>query len=97
MPPLPKKTFNIPFSGGAATVVCLLKYQGELGDVSSDYTSSTSAQYNADGTTVTFWGSAGAALSVSVNNGVMTVTLTHDTHIRITDCRCCLIPGDPFA
>lgn len=97
MPPLPKKTFNIPFSGGAATVVCLLKYIGKLDDASPEYTSSTSAQYNADGTTVTFFGSAGADLSVSVNNGVMTVTLTHDTQIRITDCRCCLIPGDPFA
>ena len=97
MPPLPKKTFNIPFSGGAATVVCLLKYTGKNDDTSSVYTSSTSAQYNADGTTVTFFGSAGADLSVSVNNGVLTVTLEYDTQIRITDCRCCLIPGDPFA
>lgn len=98
MPPIPKKTFNIPFSGGAATVVCLLKYTGKSDDdTSSVYTSSTSAQYNADGTTVTFFGSAGAYLSVSVNNGVMTVTLEYDIQIRITDCRCCLIPGVPFA
>lgn len=97
MPSIPKKTFNIPFSGGAATAVCLFKYTGKNGDTSSMYTSSTSVQYNADGTTVTFFGSAGASLSASVNNGVMTVTLEYDTQIRITDCRCCLIPGDPFA
>lgn len=97
MPSLPKKTFNIPFSGGAATVVCLLKYTDKNGDTSSMYTSSASAQYNADGTTVTFFGSGGASLSVSVNNGVMTVTLMLESGYRFNDCRCCLIPGDPFA
>lgn len=92
MPPVPKKTFNIPFSGGAATVVCLFKYT----DTSSVYKSSVVVQYNADGTTVPFE-SEHASLSVSVNNGVMTATLTLGLQYKITDCRCCLIPGDPFA
>ena len=93
MPPIPKKTFNIPFSGGAATVVCLYKATS----VASVVKNTISVQYNADGTTVTFYVSTDASLSVSVNNGVMTVTLTVDPAIKITDCRCCLIPGDPFA
>lgn len=96
MPSFLSKTFNIPFSGGAATVVCLFKYSLS-DDPSSAYKGVNSVQYNADGTTVNFRGSADAALSVSVNNGVMTVALEYARMVQITDCRCCLIPGDPFA
>lgn len=95
MPSMPEKTFNIPFSGGAATVVCLFKYTAK-GDTSSVYNDLISVQYNADGTTVTF-GYGRTSLRVSVNNGVMTVTLSLVPGSEITDCRCCLIPGDPFA
>ena len=96
MPTL-KKTFNIPFSGGAATVVCFFKYTSKYDDTPSVHKSNVDAQYNADGTTETFWTSENVTLHVSVNNGVMTVILEHSVMIRITDCRCCLIPGDPFA
>ena len=95
MPSIPKKTFNIPFSGGAATVVCLFKYTS-LNNTSSVQEESISVQYNADGTTVLF-GTEYASLEVSVNNGVMTVILRTDPVSIVTDCRCCLIPGDPFA
>lgn len=92
MPAVSSRTFNIPFSGGAATVVCLFKYNTPDGPGQN----STSVQYNADGTTVTF-GDEYASLEASVNNGVMTVTLKLVPGYKITDCRCCLIPGDPFA
>ena len=92
MPAVSSKTFNIPFSGGAATVVCLFKYNSTDGPSRN----STSVQYNADGTTVTF-GDEPTSLRVSVNNGVMTVTFTLAPGYKIIDCRCCLIPGDPFA
>lgn len=92
MPPVSSRTFNIPFSGGAATVVCLFKYNTFDG---SDQ-NSTSVQYNADGTTVAF-GPGDTNLSVSVNNGVMTVTFSLAPGYKIADARCCLIPGDPFA
>lgn len=94
MPPISEKTFNIPFSGGAATVVCLYIVHG---GTASNTHGSTSVQYNVDGTTVSFEGSGDPTLSVSVNNDVMTVTLRLEPGIIITDARCCLIPGDPFA
>lgn len=96
MPALLRKTFNIPFSGGAATVVCLFKYSTGS-DTPLVAKGVNSLQYNADGTTVTFDGSGDAAMSVNVNNGVMMVALNYARPIKITDCRCCLIPGDPFA
>ena len=96
MPTL-SKTFNIPFSGGAAIVVCLFKYTSKYDDTPFVYKNDIIAQYNADGTTENLGGSANLSLSVSVNSGVMTVTLNYDLTFRITDCRCCLIPGDPFA
>lgn len=92
MPPVRNKIFNIPFSGGAATVVCRYKATS----IASVLNGISSVQYNADGTTVTFE-SDSSSLGVSVNNGVMTVSLTVDPVLTITDCRCCLIPGDPFA
>lgn len=96
MPALSSKTFNIPFSGGAATVVCLFKYNTKYNTTDGPSRNSTSVQYNADGTTVTF-GDELTSLRVSVNNGVMTVTFTLAPEYKIIDCRCCLIPGDPFA
>lgn len=95
MPPIRNKIFNIPFSGGAATVVCLFKYNS-LNSTSSVREGSISVQYNADGTTVLF-GTEYASLKASVNNGVMTVDLTPTPEYGITDGRCCLISGDPFA
>lgn len=93
MPQIPiTKVFNIPFLGGAATVVCPLKYRL----AGNELTDSLIVQYNADGTTVGF-GGGDLGLSVSVNDGVMTVTLTAMVGYTITNCRCCLIPGDPFA
>ena len=96
MPTL-SKTFNIPFSGGAATVVCLFKYTLKYDDPPFVYKKDLCAQYNADGTIEDIGGSADLSLSASVNSGVMTVTLRYDIVYGITDCRCCLIPGDPFA
>lgn len=96
MPTL-SKTFNIPFSGGAATVVCLFKYTNKYETTPSVYKGSICAQYNADGTIEDIVWSLSLSLSVSVNSGVMTVTVRYDIMSPITDCRCCLIPGDPFA
>lgn len=93
MPPiLPTKTFNIPFSGGAATVVCLVKFtiQGDVGKTG------LITQYNSDGTTADYI-HGDLNLSISVSNGVMTVTLIAVSGYIIEDSRCCLIPGDPFA
>lgn len=93
MPPiLPTKTFNIPFSGGAATVVCLVKYtiHGDVGKAG------LITQYNSDGTTTDYTHSD-LDLSISVSNGVMTVTLIAAGGYILEDSRCCLIPGDPFA
>lgn len=95
MPPISGKTFNIPFSGGAATVVCLFKYTTAT-STASEGKGTISAQYNADGTTVLF-GPESSFLNISVNNGVMTVILRLEPGSKVTDCRCCLIPGDPFA
>ena len=93
MPPIPiTKVFKIPFLGGAATVVCPVKYSIS----GNESTYSLIVQYNADGTTVDF-GNGDLGLSVSVNDGVMTVKLTAMVGYTITNCRCCLIPGDPFA
>lgn len=94
MPPmLPSKTFNMPFSGGAATIVCLAEYSNFDGEVSK---MGVITQYNSDGTTVDLtYGDM--SLSVSVSNGVMTATLTALSGYTLRDCRCCLIPGDPFA
>lgn len=96
MPTL-SKTFNIPFSGGAATAVCLFKYTLKYEDTPFVYKNSLCTQYNADGTIEELGGSENISLSISVNSGVMTVTLRYDIMNPITDCRCCLIPGDPFA
>lgn len=94
MPPmLPSKTFNMPFSGGAATIVCLVEYSNPDGEVSKG---GVITQYISDGTTVDLtYGDM--SLSVSVSNGVMTATLTAISGYNLRDCRCCLIPGDPFA
>lgn len=93
MPQISSKTFNIPFSGGAAIVVCLFTGYAGTNKINGSY----SIQYNADGTTVAFDGRGDLTLSVSVNNGVMTAILSIAPGSRITDSRCCIIPGDPFA
>ena len=95
MPPVvSSKIFNIPFLGGAATVVCAVKYK--YGPSTNQETYSLIVQYNADGTTVNF-GGGDLSLLVSVNDGFMTVTLEVMPGYTIIDCRCCLIPGVPFA
>lgn len=90
---LPSKNFNMPFSGGAATVVCLAEYSAFGGTVSKI---GLITQYNSDGTTVDL--TAGdLSLSVSASNGVMMVVLSAMKGYTLIDGRCCLIPGDPFA
>ena len=96
MPPaIGKKVFNIPYPGGAAIVAALINYSRY--GVTEEQKAGIVTQYSADGTTVVFPYSAGMYQSISVNDGVMTVTLTPDPGNSIIDCRCCLIPGDPFA
>lgn len=98
MPPISaSKVFNIPFLGGAATVACLIKYI----NVSNSATGLESrhciiVQYNTDGTTTPFFGEGDFSLPVSVSDGIMTVKLSYLRGYNILDCRCCLIPGDPF-
>ena len=97
MPALQTKVFNIPFSGGAATVVVLIKYRDTSVGTAEKYAASIRL-YSADGTT-TDYGSTAADISpdFSVSDGIMTVTLMAMRPYTILDCRCCLIPGDPFA
>lgn len=90
-----RKTFNIPYSGGKATVMCLFKYSSS--DNPSIVKYSVSSVQCHDGGGTGFGTADKATLMFSVNNGVMTVTLNYTPGIEITDCRCCLIPGDPFA
>lgn len=90
-----KKTFNIPYSGGAATIICLFKYSSSANPSTVKY--SVSSTQCRDGGGIGFIAADKATLMFSVNNGVMTVTLNYATGIEITDCQCCLIPGDPFA
>ena len=75
MPPVkPSKIFNIPFLGGAATVVCAVKFMP--GGFESEHTSSVIVQYNADGTTVNFGGGDLSVFISSVNDGFMTIRLS---------------------
>lgn len=69
----PSKIFNIPFLGGAATVVCAAKFTS--GGTAGEHTSSYIIQYNADGTTVNFGGGDLTLFISSVNDGFMTVEL----------------------
>lgn len=96
MPPKPvSKIFNIPFSGGAATVVTLIKYRYP-GETEERHISGVT-QYSTDGMTVDFSLMGDLSQEISASGGTMTVTLTAMTGYTLTDCRCCLIPGDPFA
>lgn len=96
--PVAAKKFHIPFSGGAATVVCFAKYHFDNKE-SVDILAGFIVKYNADGTTESL-GSIDRSFmhaSASVNNGVMEVELSPGVGVTITDSRCCIIPGDPFA
>ena len=97
MPPaMNSKVFNIPYPGVTVIVATLIKYL-VTGNTQLSY-SSFVAQYSDDGATVVFPSSYGIDNNISVNDGVMTVIVTpNDLGIVIVDCRCCLIPGDPFA
>ena len=88
-----KQNFQYSFFGRGS----LFKYTNKYETTPSVYKGSICAQYNADGTIEDIVGSLSLSLSVSVNSGVMTVTVRYDIMYPITDCRCCLIPGDPFA
>ena len=97
MPPImSSKVFNIPYPGGTVIVAALVKYRLE-GDIQARY-SAIVTQYSDDGVTVDFPTGYGISKNISVNDGIMTVRLTAtDPAVFIIDCRCCLIPGDPFA
>ena len=96
MPPvMSSKVFNIPYPGGTVIVATLIKYVIS-GDTQLSYDSFVT-QYSDDGVTVDFSLSS-ISRNISVNDGVMTVRLTATAPgVNIIDCRCCLIPGDPFA
>lgn len=92
MPATKNKTFKIPFSGGAAVILTVVKYTLGM----QEQIMGLCTKRSADGTTV-HWNSIDSmSLGVTVSAGVMTVTLTWWTG-TVTDCRCCVIPGDPFA
>lgn len=92
MPPSKNKTFKIPFSGGAAVILTVVKYTLEM----REEIKILCAKRSADGTTVLWESSSEMNIGVTVSAGVMTVTLTW-WGVSVTDCRCCVIPGDPFA
>lgn len=100
MPPVPKTTtFKIPFQGGPAIIVVLVNYT---------YTSTTDTrtgrltktmQYNEDGPTKEWDTSSDVAITLSVSDNIMTVNVSPASAIGYTfnDCRCCIVPGNPFA
>ena len=95
-PALSTKVFNIPYPGGTVIVATLIKYVIS-GDTPESYASIVT-QYSDDGVTVDFSHIYFISNDISVNDGVMTVRLTgNDPATILIDCRCCLIPGDPFA
>ena len=97
MPPvMPSKVFNIPYPGGTVIVAALIKYS--VAGATNEAYDSFVTQYSADGMTVVFSSVNGMSQNISVNDGVMTVRLVpFEPGVVIVDCRCCLIPGDPFA
>lgn len=96
MPASKQKTFKIPFSGGAAMVVVVAKWS-LLGEEEKQK-KLLAAQINADGTTVGWrQDSEGVNLTISISASAMTVTLNILPGYSVTDCKCCVIPGDPFA
>ena len=77
-------------------VATIIKYVIS-GDAQVVY-SSFVTQYSDDGVTVGFSSQYGMHHVISVNDGVMTVIVkVTEPGITVTDGRCCLIPGDPFA
>lgn len=94
MPPsIKNKTFKIPFSGEEAVIVVVVKYT--LDGVQEQITV-LCTQRTANGTTVRWDSNNDMTMGVTVSDGVMTVTLTW-VGVTVVDCRCCVIPGDPFA
>ena len=87
------KTFKIPFQGGAAIIVALVKVN-LLGE---DSVLSKVTQYNEDGTTKQWDTSGDITMDISWLDGVMTVNINESPNNIINDCRCCIIPGNPFA
>lgn len=94
MPPsIKNKTFKIPFSGGKAVIVIAVKYTL---DMVYEQITVLCTEMSANGTTVRWDSNNDMNMGVTVSDGVMTVTLTW-VGVTVTDCRCCVIPGDPFA
>lgn len=91
---LPGKRFEIPFSGGMAIVIAIADY-------TTNNTQRTIAIVNkidANGIPIELAsGDTALVLNISVNAGVMTVSLSAMRGYTINDVRCCVIPGDPFA
>lgn len=100
MPPMPKTTtFKIPFYGGSAIIVVLVNYTFASGTKTSTGRLTKTIQYNEDGTTKEWDASSDTPITLSVSDNIMTVNVSPASAIGCTfnDCRCCIIPGDPFA
>lgn len=88
------KRFEIPFSGGMAIVIAIADYT--YGD--TQRTVAVVNKIDADGVPIELAsGDTALDMNISVNAGVMTVTLSVLKGYTIGDGRCCVIPGDPFA
>lgn len=91
---LPGKRFEIPFSGGMAIVIVIADYTAG----GTQQTTAVVNKIDANGIPIELAsGDTGIALNISVNAGVMTVSLSALKGYTINDVRCCVIPGDPFA
>lgn len=91
---LPGKRFEIPFSGGMAIVIAIADYTAS----GTQRTTAVVNKIDANGIPIELAsGDTAIALNISVNAGVMTVTLSALKGYTINDVRCCVIPGDPFA
>ena len=101
MPPVQKvTTFKIPFQGGSAIILALVNYTYSSGTDQVHGRLTKTIQYNEDGTTKKWDDSTDINITLSVSNGVMTVNIAPDIGspgYTLNDCRCCIIPGDPFA
>lgn len=89
---LPGKRFEIPFSGGMAIVIVIVDYT--YNDIQR--TTAVVRKIDADGIPIELT-SGDLSVNISVNAGIMTVTLAAMKGYTINDSRCCVIPGDPFA
>lgn len=89
---LPGKRFEIPFSGGMAIVIAIVDYTYS----DTQQTIAVVNKIDADGIPIEL-APGDIYMNISVNAGVMTVTLSALKGYTISDGRCCVIPGDPFA